>query len=136
MSDNDDAKAMSGDDDVKVATVETDALPVLAPAQELVPVAEIDVAAVTQALRDLQQRMPDLVQLTTRERQSLANVANLDPAVIDRGLDLGAAWPDMKKVLGTSAEDVRGEIDQVSRNEELRRCCWRSRTRWVRRIWR
>ncbi len=120
MSDNDDVKGRS-DDDVKVATVETDGFPVLAPAQDLVPVAEIDVAVVTRALRDLQQRMPDLVQLTTRERQSLANVANLDSAVIDRGLDLGAAWPDMKDVLGSSAEDVRAEIDQVSRNEELRR---------------
>lgn len=122
MPDNDDVKGTSDDDDdVKVATVETDALPVLAPAEDLVPVAEIDVAAVTRALRDLPQRMPDLVQLTTRERQSMANAANLDPAVIDRGLDLCAAWPGMKQVLGSSAEDLRADIDKVGRNEELRR---------------
>ena len=103
-----------------VATVVTDALPVLRAGGEAVPLKEVDVEALAAALRHLQQRMPDLVQLSLRERQKMAHAANLDPEVIDRGLDLGAAWPMMKDVLGSSAEELRAVLDRVARNEELR----------------
>ena len=102
------------DDEVQLATVGT-------AASDVVPLEEVDLEALTDALRYLQQRIPGLVQLSLRERQSMANAANLDPAIIDRGIELGAAWPGMKKVVGWSAEELRAEREKVRQGEELRR---------------
>lgn len=118
MPDND-SQAPSGNE-AKLTAVATDALPVLRAAGEAAPLQEVDVEALTMALRQVQERMPDLVQLSLRERQKMANAANLDPAVIDRGLDLAAAWPNMKEALGSSVEDLRADLDRAGRIEELR----------------
>lgn len=120
MPKNDSQATPPPGDEGEVATVVTDALPVLRAAGQAAPLQEVDVEALTAALRYLQERMPDLVQLSLRERQKMANAANLDPAIIDRGLDLAAGWRNMKKVLGSSAEEVRANLDRAGRNEELR----------------
>ena len=106
--------------EAEVAIVVTDALPALRASGEAALLQEVDVEALTAALRYLQQHMPDLVQLSLRERQKKANAANLDPAIIDRGLDLAAAWPNMKNALGVSAAELRADLDRAGRNEELR----------------
>lgn len=120
MPENDSQVTPPPGDEAEVATIVTDSLPALRASGEAAPLQKLDVEALTAALRYLQKHMPDLVQLSLRERQKKANAANLDPAIIDRGLDLAAAWPSMKNALGVSAEELRAELDRAGRNEELR----------------
>lgn len=95
-----------------VATVE-------AAGGELVPRQEIDPQVLVRALRVLQERIPGAVQLTLREKQSLARAAHLDAAVVESGLSLGASWGTMKEVLGRSTEEVREELETARQWDEV-----------------
>lgn len=86
---------------------------------ELVPRREIDPRALVRALRILQERIPDAVHLTLREKQSLARTANLDPAVVESGLHLGASWGAMREVLGRTAEEARAELETARQWDEV-----------------
>jgi hypothetical protein len=88
---------------------------------ELVRRREIDPRALAAALRALQERLPELVQLSLREKQSLARAASLDPAVIDRGVELGASFARTKQVFGWSSDEMRGDIEHERDWAELER---------------
>jgi hypothetical protein len=108
--------------EIAVAAVEATAileLPSDVPGGELVLRKDIDPRALVEALRYLQQRIPDAVHLSLREKQSLAHAANLDPAVIESGIRLGSAWDTMKSVLGRTAEDVRTELETARQWDEV-----------------
>jgi hypothetical protein len=108
--------------EVAVAAVEATAileLPSDVPGEELVLRKDIDPRALVEALRYLQQRIPDAVHLSLREKQSLAHAANLDPAVIESGIRLGSAWDTMKSVLGRTAEEVRAELETARQWDEV-----------------
>jgi len=110
------------DVEIAIAAVEASAileLPSDAPGGELVVRKDIDPRALVEALRYLQQRIPDAVHLSLREKQSLAHAANLDPAVIESGIRLGSAWDTMKSVLGRTAEEVRAELETARQWDEV-----------------
>lgn len=107
--------APMAEDDLQAAVVAT----LDADGGELVARQEIDPQALVQALRVLQERIPGAVQLTLREKQSLARAANLDPKVVESGLSLGASWGTMKEVLGWSAEEVRAELETARQWDEV-----------------
>src|SRR5215213_7276391 len=110
------------DVEIAIAAVEASAileLPSDAPGGELVVRKDIDPRALVEALRYLQQRIPDAVHLSLREKQSLAHAANLDPAVIESGIRLGSAWDTMKSVLGRTAEEVRTEQETARQWDEV-----------------
>lgn len=108
------------EDEVKVEVVDATVIPVLL-SGELVPRKEIDPEALVEALRYLQKLIPDAVHLTLREKQSMANAANLDPSIIESGTLLGAAWESLKRVLGTTPEEIRAELDKTRRWDEVDR---------------
>lgn len=108
--------------EIEVAAVEATAileLPSDAPGGDLVLRKDIDPRALVEALRYLQQRIPEAVHLSLREKQSLAHAANLDPAVIESGLRLGSAWDAMKSVLGRTAEEVRADLETARQWDEV-----------------
>lgn len=107
--------AAMADDDPQVTAVAT----LEGAGGELVPRQEIDPQALVQALRVLQERIPDAAHLSLREKQSLARTASLDPAVVESGLHLGASWGTMKEVLGRTTEEVRAELETARQWDEV-----------------
>ena len=122
MPDHEPPDGSQPEDGPKVATVDTTTTPLLSAEVlalgDMLPPKEIDPVALVQVLRALHQRIPEAVQLSLREKQSLAHAANLDPAVVDSGLDLGAAWGNAKATLGSSTEEVRAEREKARQWDE------------------
>ncbi|HEY0373124.1 MAG TPA: hypothetical protein VGD79_14060 [Thermoanaerobaculia bacterium] len=74
---------------------------------------DVDPQALVKALRVLQERIPDSVNLTLREKQARGRVANLDPEIIENGVRLGSQWGDeMKSLLGQSPDELQTEIEK------------------------
>lgn len=80
-----------------------------------------DPVMLVQGLRYLRQRMPELIQLTLREEQSMARAAYLDPEWIAAGLHAAGAWSRTEAVTGRTAEQLRAEEEAIRRWDDVER---------------
>ena len=69
--------------------------------------------------RYLQQRIPEFTHLTLKEKRSHTRAANLDPEFIESGLQAAAVWPHTKAIVDRSAEELRGEQEEIRRWDEV-----------------
>lgn len=103
----------------QIESVETDApseLPVLLKGGDvarLLPLA--DPVTLVDGLRQLQQWIPQFIQLTLREEQSMNRAAHLPPEFLAAGLHAAGVWEGTKQTTGMTAEELR-ELDGDTRS--------------------
>jgi hypothetical protein len=103
--------------EAKVATVDDHPLAVL---ESKTPVL-VDPDTLIQALRYLQQCIPEFTQLSVREERSMMRAAHLDPGFIDIGIQTAEAWNEPADVLGFTGPELRREVADVRKWDEVER---------------
>ena len=83
--------------------------------------APIEPEALVEAFRYLQERIPDIVQLSIREERSMARAAYLDPEFVDAGIHAADVWREAKQVLLRSGAELREEADEIRRWDAVER---------------
>jgi hypothetical protein len=81
----------------------------------------IDPKTLLAGLRYLQERIPEYMQLSVEERRSMTRVANLDSEFLDSGIRTVGAWDRATRMLGRSAEELRGESDEIRDWDDVER---------------
>jgi hypothetical protein len=98
-----------------VATaVETDVLATV----QTTPPSLAEPEMLVKGFRYLQERIPEFTQLSVQEKRSHARAANLDPEFIENGLHAACVWPDTKRIVRRSGEDLREEHEETRRWDE------------------
>lgn len=110
--------------EAKIATVDTAAAQApsdVIAVSDAAPPALVEPETLVQALRYLQQRIPEFLHLSLREQQSMTRAAHLDPEVIENGIQAADAWQVTEAVIGRSAEELRRDSDDARRWDEVER---------------
>lgn len=106
-------------------TVETSATPVSSSAvirrEETVTLALADPQTLIEGLRHLQKRIPEFIQLSVPQRRSMSRAANLDPELIETGLQAASAWHHTKNLIRRSADELRQEEEATRLWDEVER---------------
>ncbi len=69
-------------------------------------------------MQHLQERIPGFVQLSVKEKRSMARAAHLDPEFVRAGIHAASVWDQTPVVLRRSAEDLRQEEEDIRRWED------------------
>jgi hypothetical protein len=85
------------------------------------PPAVVEPEVLAEGLRYLQQRIPEFVQLSLREEQSMARAAYLDPEFIAAGLHAATVWAEAKSLVERTGEELRREDEDIRRWDEVER---------------
>jgi len=122
-------KNMSSDDDESSASRVVTAEPVESvtaadPPDLLVPVKTtppslVEPETLAKGLLYLQERIPGFTQLTVREKRSHARAANLDPEFVENGLHAARVWPETKKFVNRTGEELGEEQEEIRRWDEV-----------------
>jgi hypothetical protein len=81
----------------------------------------IEPQVLAEGLRQLQERIPGYVQLSLFEGRSMLRTASLPPEFIDAGIAAAKVWPQVKHLVGSSAEELRAEDEEIARWDEAER---------------
>lgn len=82
---------------------------------------QVEPEQLVEALRYLQQYIPEFTQLSVREERSMARAGHLDPEFIDTGIQAGSAWLQAKQVIGRTGAELRQEADEIRRWNDVER---------------
>ena len=90
----------------------------LAPVQTVPPpMAEPEM--LVEGLRYLQQRIPEFIHLSVKEKRSHARAANLDPEFIESGLHAAGVWRHTKQIAGRTSEELGQEDEEIRRWDKV-----------------
>src|ERR1051326_267473 len=107
-------------DDLEPAeTVATPAASDLLVTAQTTPPSLVQPEALVKGLRYLQARIPEFTQLTVREKRSHARAANLDPEFVENGLHAARVWPETKRFVKRTGEELGEEQEEIRRWEEV-----------------
>jgi len=81
----------------------------------------VDAEMLVAGFRQLQARIPGYVHLTTPEARGMGRTAKLDPEFVSAGLHAASAWPDTKRLVGLSGEEMRDLDDEARRWDQVER---------------
>ena len=88
---------------------------------EIAPAPMIEAETLVKGVDVLQQRLPGFTQLSLRERRSMMRAANLEPELIETGLEAAAAWEHTQLYTRRTDEELRCEAEEIRRWDRAER---------------